>query len=139
MRRFDKKLNIQKLNLLNEQRYYDIDSNVVNESNEVESLVNNMMSLYSLAIAGRESMDWVSAKVYYMVKKTLEGQDADTNTKKGVYIALANKIKELIPSVTDEALRVELDSEAKTYSQMASMVDKPLGNATDLFNHLGLR
>jgi hypothetical protein len=60
-------------------------------------------------------MDWTSEKVYYLVKKTLDGQVLMLKPK-ALYLMLADKINQL---------SIERETESKSYNHMARMSDKP--------------
>ena len=138
MRRFDKLKNITNLNLLAEQRYFDTISENSGPITDIEGVADNLMGYYKDAILGKQDLEWADEKVYYMVKKTLMGHGADSETKKAMYMALANKLNSLIGMVPDASLRSSLETKAKSWVSMAQQADVKVGNTSDLFKHLGM-
>jgi hypothetical protein len=84
MRKIDKLKNLQSVNFLTEQRYVK-SKELIKESfgptTDVDGVTDGLIGYYKDAILGEQSMDWTSEKVYYLVKKTLDGQGADAETK----------------------------------------------------------
>jgi hypothetical protein len=138
MRRLDKRLNIQKANLLTEQRYMEDKTGIIEgPTTDIAGVTDALLDLYKSAAQGAQSVDFIDSKVYYLVKKTLEGHQADPETRKNMYLTLANKVDALAQTVQDPNVQAELETKAKSWRVMASQADVKVGNTADLMRHLG--
>jgi len=82
-----------------------------------EGIASNLVSYYTSG--GYPNFEQADKAVYDMAKKTLDGHDADVESKKNFYLILSNKIKELANSIDDENLKRKLNTSSQSYSSIA--------------------
>jgi hypothetical protein len=96
MRKIDKKLNLQKVNLLTEQRYL-ISKGIITENagptTDIEGVTDSLFKRYLYAIENGEDVAGVDATVYDLMNKTLSGHNASPETKKAMFLTMSEKLK----------------------------------------------
>jgi len=131
MRRFDKKINLKKANILAEQRYL-VTKGLINEGpiTDVDGVTNDLLKDYIYAYDNDKDLGMVDAKIYDLMKKTLSVHGAEPEIKKQMYLTMAEKLKNTnIP---------KLQSFGQTYSMIGRSfgTENPIGDTSDMVNHI---
>ncbi len=94
MRKIDKKLNINRVNLLAEQRYL-VSKGLINEGpiTDIDGVTNDLLKDYIYAYNNGKDLGMVDAKIYDLIKKTLSVHGSEPEIKKQMYLTMSEKLK----------------------------------------------
>jgi hypothetical protein len=132
MRRFDKKTNLNKANLLAEQRYLHT-KGIINENGpltDVDGITDSLLRHYTYALETKKDLGPIDAQVYDLMKKTLSVHGADLQTKKAMYLTMAEKLRNTnLPALLPFA---------QTYNTIGKSFEssEPMGDGHDFANHV---
>lgn len=130
MRRFDKKINLKKANILAEQRYLAAKNLNEGPITDVDGVTDSLLRHYVYAYENGKDLGPIDAQVYDLMKKTLSVHGATPETKKEMYLTMAEKLKNTnIP---------QLQSFGQTYNMIGRSfgTENPIGDTSDMINHI---
>lgn len=130
MRRFDKKINLKKANILAEQRYLATKNLNEGPMTDVDGVTNNLLRHYIYGHENGKNLDAIDSQVYDLMKKTLSVHGATPEIKKEMYLTMAEKLKNSgIP---------KLYQFGQAYNMIARSfgADNEFDDTTKLINHI---
>ncbi len=132
MRKIDKKSNLAKVSLLNEQKYLE-SKGFINENGpitDINGVTDTLVRHYKNGVASGKNLGMIDAQVYDLIKKTLNVHGASPETKKAMYLMMGDKLKQTGDS--------RLMSFGQSYNSIGQSLgsENPMGDATDLINHV---